>query len=49
MGLPTIVTTSRGMPEWGSVFGDTVMAAAVLDRLTHNAAMCDVRGPGRSL
>ena len=44
-GLPTIVTTNRGLPEWGSVFGDTVVAAAILDRLMHNAVVFNIRGP----
>ena len=44
-GLPTIVTTNRGLPEWGSVFGDTVVAAAILDRLMHNAIVFNIRGP----
>ena len=29
----TIVTTNRGLPDWGEIFGDTVVAAAILDRL----------------
>lgn len=44
-GSPTIVTTNRGLPEWGSAFGDTVVAAAILDRLMHNAVVFNIRGP----
>ena len=44
-GLPTLVTTNRGLPEWGAVFGDTVVAAAVLDRLMHNAIVFNIKGP----
>ena len=44
-GLPTLVTTNRGLPEWGRVFGDTVAAAAILDRLMHNAVVFNIRGP----
>ena len=44
-GLPTLVTTNRGLPEWGRVFGDTVVAAAILDRLMHNAVVFNIRGP----
>ena len=29
----------------GSVFGDTVIAAAILDRLMHNAVVFNIRGP----
>ena len=43
--LPTIVTTNRGLPEWGSVFGDTVVAAAILDRRMHNVVVFNIRGP----
>lgn len=44
-GLPTLVTTNRGLPEWGTIFGDTVVAAAVLDRLMHNAIVFNIKGP----
>ena len=30
-GHPTIITTNRGLPEWGEIFGDPVVAAAILD------------------
>lgn len=44
-GHPTIVTTNRGLPDWGEIFGDTVVAAAILDRLMHNAIVFNIRGP----
>ena len=44
-GHPTIVTTNRGLPDWGTIFGDTVVAAAVLDRLMHNAIVFNIKGP----
>ena len=44
-GHPTLVTTNRGLPDWGTVFGDTVVAAAILDRLMHNAIVFNIRGP----
>ena len=28
---PTIVTTNRGLPDWGEVFGDPVVASAILE------------------
>ena len=31
--------------EWGRVFGDTVVVAAILDRLMHNAIVFNIRGP----
>jgi DNA replication protein DnaC len=44
-GHPTIVTTNRGLPDWGVIFGDAVVAAAVLDRLMHNAIVFNIKGP----
>jgi DNA replication protein DnaC len=44
-GHPTLVTTNRGLPEWGEVFGDPVVAAAILDRLMHNAVVLNIKGP----
>jgi DNA replication protein DnaC len=37
----TTILTPR---DWGSVFGDTVMATAVLDRLLHHATTVNIRG-----
>ena len=31
--------------DWGTIFGDTVVAAAVLDRLMHNAIVFNIKGP----
>lgn len=42
---PTIVTTNRGLPDWGEIFGDTVVASAILDRLLHDAIVFNIRGP----
>jgi DNA replication protein DnaC len=42
---PTIVNTNRGLPDWGSVFGDPVVAAAILDRLMHDAIVFNIKGP----
>jgi DNA replication protein DnaC len=44
-GHPTLVTTNRGLPEWGDVFGDAVVASAILDRLMHNAIVFNIKGP----
>ena len=41
----TIVTTNRGLPDWGEIFGDTVVAAAILDRLMHDAIVFNIKGP----
>lgn len=42
---PTIVTTNRGLPDWGHVFGDAVIASAILDRLMHDAIVFNIKGP----
>lgn len=45
LGSATIVTTNRGLPSWAEVFGDSVVAAAILDRLMHRAVVFNIRGP----
>jgi DNA replication protein DnaC len=42
---PTLVTTNRSLPDWGRVFGDPVVASAILDRLMHDAVVFNIRGP----
>ena len=34
-----ILTSNRGFAEWGEVFGDPVVATALLDRLRHHAVV----------
>jgi DNA replication protein DnaC len=42
----TIVTTNRGLPSWAELFGgDTVVAAAILDRLLDRATVINIKGP----
>jgi DNA replication protein DnaC len=41
----TIVTTNRGLPAWAELFGDAVVAAAILDRLLHQAVVINIKGP----
>jgi hypothetical protein len=38
-----ILTSNRGFAEWGEVFGDPVVATALLDRLLHHA-VCHLGG-----
>jgi DNA replication protein DnaC len=42
---PTLVTTNRSLPAWGEIFGDDVVASAVLDRILHRAVVFNIRGP----
>ncbi len=39
-----ILTSNRGFSEWGHVFGDTVVATALLDRLLHHATLIRFSG-----
>lgn len=39
-----ILTSNRGFKEWGEVFGDNVVAAALLDRLLHYAVVIEIEG-----
>ena len=39
-----ILTSNRGFAEWGEVFGDPVVATALLDRLLHHAIVVQIEG-----
>lgn len=39
-----IITTNRGVGEWGEVLGDTTVAAAMLDRLLHRSVVLNLDG-----
>lgn len=39
-----ILTSNRGFAEWGEVFGDPVVATALLDRLLHHAVVIQIAG-----
>jgi DNA replication protein DnaC len=38
------LTTNRGIAEWGEIFEDTTVAAAVLDRLLHHCTVVSIEG-----
>src|SRR5690606_40331775 len=40
----TVLTSNKGFEEWGEVFGDEVVAAALIDRLLHHCHIVSVRG-----
>jgi DNA replication protein DnaC len=44
-----ILTSNRGFAEWGQVFGDPVVATALLDRLLHHAVVIHIEGSKLSL
>jgi DNA replication protein DnaC len=39
-----ILTTNRAVGSWGEIFDDTVVAAALLDRLLHRATVITING-----
>jgi DNA replication protein DnaC len=39
-----ILTSNRGFGEWGDIFGDQVVATALLDRLLHHAQVVQIEG-----
>jgi DNA replication protein DnaC len=39
-----MITSNRSVGEWGSVFGDPVVATAILDRLLHHSHVVTIRG-----
>jgi DNA replication protein DnaC len=40
----TIITTNLGFDRWEEIFGDPVLTAALVDRLTHRAHLVNMNG-----
>lgn len=40
----TIFTSNKSYGEWGEIFGDHVIAAAVLDRILHHCTTINIKG-----
>lgn len=40
----TIFTSNKSFGEWGEIFGDHVIAAAVLDRILHHCTTLNIKG-----
>ena len=40
----TIITTNKSLSKWGEVFGDPVIANAILDRLLHHSKVIKIVG-----
>ena len=40
----TVLTSNKSFKEWGDVFGDTVAASAMLDRLLHHCHIVNIKG-----
>ena len=41
---PVILTSNQSFGSWGDVFGDRVIATAILDRVLHHAITINIRG-----
>ena len=41
---PMILTSNQSFGSWGDVFGDRVIATAILDRVLHHAITLNIRG-----
>jgi DNA replication protein DnaC len=39
-----VLTTNRGIADWGQIFEDTTVATAILDRLLHHATVLSING-----
>jgi len=39
-----ILTSNKSYGDWGSVFGDPIIATAILDRLLHHSTTINIRG-----
>lgn len=39
-----LITSNRAIGEWGEVFGDSVVATAILDRLLHHSHILAIKG-----
>ena len=44
-----VLTSNKAFSEWGSVFGDEVLATAILDRLLHHCEVIAINGPSYRL
>ncbi len=40
----TVLTSNKSFKEWGDIFGDSVVAAAMLDRLLHHCHIVNIQG-----
>lgn len=39
-----ILTSNRGFGQWGDIFGDPIIATAILDRLLHHSIVFNIKG-----
>ena len=41
----TIITSNKAITEWAQLFGDEVLATAIIDRLLHDGEVLAINGP----
>jgi DNA replication protein DnaC len=41
---PMILTSNQSFGAWGKVFGDRIIATAILDRVLHHATTLNIKG-----
>lgn len=39
-----ILTSNKSYGDWGAIFGDPIIATAILDRLLHHSTTVNIRG-----
>jgi DNA replication protein DnaC len=39
-----VLTSNKSFVDWGEIFGDHVLATAILDRLLHHATTLNIKG-----
>lgn len=39
-----VLTSNRGFGQWGEIFGDPIIATAILDRLLHHSVTINIKG-----
>lgn len=44
-----VLTSNQGFAKWGEVFGDPILATAILDRLLHHSAVLTIKGESSRL
>jgi DNA replication protein DnaC len=44
-----MITSNLEFGEWGNIFNDEIMAAAIIDRLIHNSVIKSFKGPSYRL
>ena len=40
----TVITSNKGFVDWQELFGDQVIASAILDRLLHHCTVINIKG-----